>query len=123
MSTYHIIDYYLKLCDTPLPIPEPTDSEIVAIWGQLVKNRSRVQPDDLGTASIACYGLAVFLIANHLRCDGVTYEDLWDQQSILDISDPRDLGYGWIIRWCVGVMTRRFEVEGWSIQLTRRERT
>jgi hypothetical protein len=121
-STYHIIDYYLKLCGIPLPIPEPTDSEIMAIWGKLVENRSRAEPEDLGTASIALYGLAAFLIANHLRCDGVTYEDLWDQQSILDISDPRGLGYGWIIRWCVFMMTLSFERERWSLQLTRPDR-
>ena len=95
---------------------------MMTAWAWLVRDRTRVNPQDLGTASIAHYGLAAYLIANHLRCDGLTYEDLWDQQSILDISDPRDLGYGWIIRWCVFMMTIRFEFEGWSLQLTRPDR-
>ncbi len=122
-ATHHIVDYYLKLRGLPLPMPDAADAEMMTAWGQSVGETSRLPPDDLGTATIVRYGLAVYLIAHHLRCDGVTYEDLWDQQTLLSISDPSDLGYGWIIRWCVGVMTRRFERSGWSIQLTRKDQS
>lgn len=102
-------------------MPDPNDAELMAVLGNLVRETTRLAPQDIGDASIARYGLAVFLIAHHLRCDGVHVEKIWDQQKFIDISDPRELAYGWIMRWCVGVATRRFEREGWAIVLVRRE--
>jgi hypothetical protein len=119
-ATYHIIDYYLDLCGLPLPRPDAESSEILADWRRLIEDTTRAPPQDVGTATIAQYRTAAFLIANHLCCDGVHFQDLWDQQSLTVLTDPRELGYGWIIRWCVYMMTGRFRREGWSIQLTHR---
>jgi hypothetical protein len=121
-ATQHIIDYYLDFCGLPLPKPDPESSEIVEVWRCLVEETTRAFPEDVGTASIDRYRLAILLITNHLRCDGVGFEDLWDQQSLTVLSDPGELGYGWIIRWSVYMMTGRFKQEGWSIQLTQRAR-
>ncbi len=120
-ATYHVIDYYLNLCKLPLPVPDPNDAELMAAWRDLVRETARHAGQDIGTASIARYGSAVYLIAHHLRCDGVHVEKLWDQQKFIEVSDPRELAYGWIMRCCVGVMTGRFEREGWSVVLVRRE--
>ena len=120
-ATRHVIDFYLALTRLPLPMPNPADAAIMNAWSQSVAETSRLPPQDLGDATIARYGLAIYLIAQHMSCDGVGFEDLWDQQSLLSTSEPRDLGYGWLMRWCVGVMTRRFAVAGWSIQLTHRD--
>ncbi|MHB1558374.1 MAG: hypothetical protein ACYC61_13015 [Isosphaeraceae bacterium] len=93
----------------------------MATWGDLIRETTRLAPQDIGDAIIARYGSAAYLIAHHLRCDNVFVENLWDQPKFIDISDPRELGYGWIMRCCVGVMTGRFEREGWAVVLVRRE--
>jgi hypothetical protein len=117
-STFHIIDYYLDLCGLPVPLPAAESSEMLAEWRSLVEETTRAPPLDVGTPSIDQYRSALFLIANHLRCDGVSFQHLWDQQSLIVLTDPRELGYGWIIRWCVYMLTGSFKREGWSIRLT-----